>query len=153
MADPIANAALAVGVPKPQSALIAALENAVAADRALDALIGLEIDPERFKHVQLSADSDLKALANVYGIERYTASIDAAITLVPTNWYATIAARADGPTCFLQEFPQPCRRVPDAPYVIRTSIAPNSLQEEISAAAITICIAALEVRAIVTNGH
>jgi hypothetical protein len=129
-----------------ESALLAALANAPAADRRLDALIALEIERERFKHVRLDADSDLRALASIYGIAHYTASIDAAITLVPTNWYATIAVRADGPTCFLQEFPQPCRRVPDAPYVIRTAITPESLQDEISAAAITICIAAFKAR-------
>jgi hypothetical protein len=131
-----------------QSALLAALEQTPGADRRLDALIALEIDRERFKHVQLDADSDLRALASIYGIARYTASIDAAITLVPTNWYATVAARADGPTCFLQEFPQPCRRVPDIPYVIRTGIAPNSLEDEIAAAAITICIASFKARAV-----
>jgi hypothetical protein len=128
------------------SALIAALEHADAADRRLDALIALEIERERFKRVQLDADSDLRALASIYGIARYTASIDAALTLVPDNWYATIAARADGPACFLQEFPQPCRRVPDAPYVIRTGITPNCLQDEIAAAAISICIAAFKAR-------
>lgn len=131
---------------KPQSALIAALEHAPAADRGLDALIALEIDPDRFKELRLDADSDLKALAGIFGVDRYTGSIDAAMTLVPEGWYATLAARADGPTCVLQEFPQPCRRIPDSPYVIRTGIIPNNQRDVIAAGAITICIAALMAR-------
>ncbi len=68
-----------------ESALIAALVSAPSADRGLDALIALELEPERFKELKLDAESDLRVLASVFGVARYTASLDAALTLVPTN--------------------------------------------------------------------
>lgn len=78
---------------------------------------------------------------------RYTASIDVALTLVPNGWYAIITARGDGPHCVLQEFPQPCRRVPDRePYVIRPYCS-----DIIAGSAIAICICALSAMALGDN--
>lgn len=51
---------------KSESVLIEALSNTPAADRALDALIALEVDPERFKKLKLDVDSDLKSLAGIF---------------------------------------------------------------------------------------
>jgi len=73
------------------------------------------------------------------GYARFTESLDAALTLVPEGWHAIIGGRekVDGWWhCALQEFPQPCRRVPpQEPYVIMAKTA-----------ALALCIAALRAR-------
>jgi len=43
---------------------------------------------------------------------QFTASLDAALTLVPERWHATIHARPDWPGVELHEFPLPCRKIP-----------------------------------------
>ena len=63
---------------------------------------------------------------------RYTFSIDAALSLVPEGWHATINARPDWPTVELNEFPLPCRSV-------------KLLHARTTA--IALCIAALKARA------
>jgi len=68
----------------------------------------------------------------------YTASIDDAMTLVPTQygWWAEIHHRPDSPGVVLWQFPQPCGRIPaDKPYQIggRTAV-------------LALCIAALKAR-------
>ena len=69
-------------------------------------------------------------------LPHYTTSIDAALTLVPENWWAEIHARTDTPSCVLHEFPLPCRRVPsERPYVLVAATP-----------ALALCIAALKAR-------
>ena len=62
----------------------------------------------------------------------FTFSIDAALSLVPDGWHATINARPDWPTVELNEFPLPCRSV-------------KLLHAR--TASIALCIAALKARA------
>lgn len=81
-----------------QSALIAALENAPRPERALDSLIALEIEPERFKDLKLDADSNLGILAGIFGIAYYTASLDAALTLVPEGMWWLVGCGQINPT-------------------------------------------------------
>lgn len=65
--------------------LIDLVERAPGPDRRIDGRIALVVDPDRFKELQLDADSDMAALASVFGVPRYTESIDAALLIVPAN--------------------------------------------------------------------
>ena len=123
--------------------LIAALEKATGPGRILDfqihrAILGKPIlendvwwvhrDVIRWKDGTEDAVTDWP---------RYTASIDAALTLVPEGWWAQINYRPDQPSVVLWEFPVPCRRVPpEKPYVLAAQ-----------SAAIALCIAAMKARA------
>jgi hypothetical protein len=108
----------------------------------LDALTGPDpkIDAEicpypvkRNEHPDILKDGDwLYELPQHHGrawdyVPRYTASIDAALTLVPNGWHPVIDYRdkLDGSSSVvLYEFPQPCRRIPEAPFsIIKTSAA------------------------------
>jgi hypothetical protein len=68
--------------------------------------------------------------------QRYTASLDAAMTLVPDGWWCEAHIRPDAPGVVLWQFPLPCQRVPaERPYQIAGRTAPLAL-----------CIAALKAR-------
>lgn len=59
------------------------------------------------------------------GVLAYTASLDAALTLVPEGWHSLIGVRPDWPWVQMWEFPLPCRKVPttNAPTIQRALIA------------------------------
>ena len=123
--------------------LIARLEVATAGSRELDIAVYEAIGWRRKQFSKtaptwLCPPDDGKRIA----IEPFnllpcvTTSIDAALTLVPENWWAEIHARTDTPSCVLHEFPLPCRRVPsERPYVLVAATP-----------ALALCIAALKAR-------
>ncbi len=106
--------------------LIVAMKTATGPDRELDeeimCCVYADLKPERHMEGWYSASGDH------IRVDRYTASIDAALTLVPEGWHAVIGARPGWPWVELYQFPTPCRNVP------RLSA---------STPAIALCIAAL----------
>ena len=72
------------------SELIARIEAASGPDRELDFWISVRVEGTRYTDAELQADIDLVGIEGMHIPFAYTASIDAALTLVPEGYFPTI---------------------------------------------------------------
>lgn len=128
------------------TALIERLEKAGGPSRELDAQIAYAVQLDRsdvhnreFVTVfERHGPEEMGRVADTWNIPKYTASIDAALTLVPEGWSKTIDEYADGrgvARCWGKAAPgEPFGRGPDTHHV------------EACTAPLALCIAALKAR-------
>jgi hypothetical protein len=72
-------------------ALADRVEKAAGPDRELDFWIGTRIEGTRHTDEEIQADIDQLGIEGMYIPAAYTASLDAAMTLVPEGWFPSIS--------------------------------------------------------------
>lgn len=117
-------------VPQPLSALIERLEKATGPDRELDLAIALAVCP----NVLVAKRDTLTGALRDYTYWEYTASIDAALTLVPPEWMW--ALHGGKGSCLGAQLNLPDVETPEVEIFV----------DDAASVAIALCIAALKAR-------